>query len=46
MQSGVTTESISGVAKRLNIPETEFERRGVRLDYLLLAQLRLMKLLP
>ena len=32
MQSGVTTESISGVAKRLNIPETEFERRGVRLQ--------------
>ena len=40
--------SISGVAKRLNIPETEFERRVLdsNLDYLLLAQPRLMKLLP
>ena len=32
MQSDVTAETLSGLATRLNIPETEFERRGVRLQ--------------
>ena len=28
----MTAETLSGLATRLNIPETEFERRGVRLQ--------------
>ena len=33
MQSSVTAEPQGGVVRRLNLPETEFEQRGVRLNF-------------